>query len=198
MRRIDRYRREFEQVLPRIERHAGVAFRDVRCPARKDDLVAEAVALSWAWWVRLRRRGKRPQRFVGAIATFAARAVRSGRRLCGQERARDALSPLAQRRHAFAVLAIPAGSPRTGDPLADALRDNTRTPPDEQAGFRLDFPAWVAGYAPRDRRIIAVMLLGEGTTRIARRFSVSPARVSQLRRQYRADWRTFVGDRPCT
>src|SRR5688572_22872606 len=92
-------RQTFEQVLPRIERHARVHFRTVRCPHRREDLVAEALALSWKWWVRLKRRGKTPEDFVSALATFAARAAWSGRRLCGQERAQDVLSARAQRLH---------------------------------------------------------------------------------------------------
>ncbi len=194
MRSIDRDRRAFERALPRIERHARVAFRDVRCPDTRSDLAAEAVALSWTWWLRLRRRGKRPDRFVSAIATYAARAARSGRRLCGQERARDVLSPRAQRRHGFAVVGLPACGTLSGNPVAEALRDNTRTPPDEQVCFRLDFPAWVTTYGERDRRIIAVMLLGERTLMVSQRFGISPARVSQLRRQFCTDWRVFLGD----
>ena len=197
MRSIDRSRREFEHALPRIERYARVAFRDVRCPDKRSDLVAEAVALSWKWWLRLRQRGKRPARFVHAIATFAARAARSGRRLCGQERARDVLSPLARHRHGFSVSTLPANSTLAGNSIAEALVDNTRTRPDEQVCFRLDFPAWVTTYGERDRRIIAVMLLGERTLVIAGRFGISPARVSQLRRQFCTDWRTFLGEALC-
>jgi hypothetical protein len=44
------------------------------------------------------------------------------------------LSPLAQRRHGFAVGSLPAVSTLLGSVLEDALRDNTQTPPDEQAG----------------------------------------------------------------
>src|SRR5438874_727405 len=104
------YRQEFEWALPRIELHARIVFRDVACRQRQDDCIAEVIALSWSWWLRLRRRGKNPEEFVGAIATFAARAVRSGRRLCGQERAQDAMSPSAQRRHGFTVSPLPDGA----------------------------------------------------------------------------------------
>src|SRR5262245_35712536 len=71
----------FLQLLPRVERHARVAFRHVRCPHRRADAVAEVVALAWKWYVRLVRRGQDPASFVTALAAFAARAVRSGRGL---------------------------------------------------------------------------------------------------------------------
>ncbi len=53
-----RYGHEFERALPRIQLHAKVYFRDVVCPHRKADLLAEAVGLSFQWWLRLRKRGK--------------------------------------------------------------------------------------------------------------------------------------------
>jgi hypothetical protein len=145
---------EFLRALPRIRLHALIAFRDVRCRDRRDDCIAEVIALSWAWWSALDRRGRQPATFVAALARYAARAVRSGRRLCGQERARDALSPLAQKRRAFTVGRLPDGSSLAGNTFDEALCDNTQTPPDEQAAFRLDFAAWLRTQADRHRRII--------------------------------------------
>jgi len=68
------------------------------------------------------------------------------------------------------------------------------TPPDEQAAFRIDFPDWLTTRTERDRRIIGDMVVGEKTMHLARRFGISPARVSQLRREYHDDWRQFTGE----
>src|SRR4051794_24005508 len=105
----------FLRLLPRIERHGQITFRHLRCLDQKEEAIAEMVALCWKWFVRLARRGKAPERFPGALATFAARAVRSGRRACGQEPARDVLSAQAQRRHRFVVRSLPAKQ-SLGDP----------------------------------------------------------------------------------
>ena len=94
-------------------------------------------------FVRLVNRGKKPEQFPTAITAFAGRAVKSGRRLGGQQRAKDVMSPLAQRRHGFAVSSLPEFSSLDGNALEEAPHDNTQTPPDEQAAFRLDFPAWL-------------------------------------------------------
>ena len=83
----------FLTILPRIELHALVYFRGLRCPHRRDDAVAEAVALTWRWCVRLVERGKDPLSFPTVLAAYAARAVRCGRRLCGQGGGKDVLSP---------------------------------------------------------------------------------------------------------
>src|SRR5690349_3985594 len=89
----------FQLILPRLELHGRIFFRHVKCPHRRADAVQEMVALAWKWYLRLAERGKDVSDFVAAFITFAARAVKSGRRLCGQEKAKDVLSPVAQRRH---------------------------------------------------------------------------------------------------
>src|SRR5262245_756763 len=83
----------FLLILPRIEAHGRVVFRNVRCPHRREEFISEMVALVWLWCVRLHRKGKDPLQFPSALATFAARQVRSGRRLTGIEKPKDVLSP---------------------------------------------------------------------------------------------------------
>lgn len=202
-----RCRWEFEHALPRIRLHACIAFRDVRCRQKRDDCIAEVVALSWKWWLRLRQRGKNPLAFVSAIATFAARAVRSGRRLCGQERAKDVLSFLAQQFHSFRVESLPSstatahehlyGEARAQqqlDAFEERLQDNTQTPVPDQAAFRIDFPAWLSTLTARERRIIRAMARNERTKDLSTMFELSPARISQLRQEFHNDWQQFITD----
>jgi hypothetical protein len=159
------------------------------------------------WFLRLVRRRKDPARFPAAFAALAARAAASGRRLSGQERARDVLSPLAQRRHGFRVEPLPTsprvphealhGSPRrqrNQDAFEERLQDNTQTPVPEQAAFRLDFRAWRVMLSPRQRRLVRAMIRGERTGELARRFKVTPARVSQLRAEFRRSWLHYCGE----
>jgi hypothetical protein len=187
-------RAEFTRALPRIQLHAQIAFRDVPCGQRRDDCVAEVIALSWAWWSQLHRRGKQPATFVAALARYAARAVRSGRRLCGQERASDVLSSTAQRRKGFTVTPLGHDGNLGGPLMEQALRDNTQTLPDAQAAFRLDFAAWLRTQADRHRRIILELMIGERTADVSRRHGTTEGRISQLRRQYREDWHAFIGE----
>jgi hypothetical protein len=186
----------FLAILPRIVKHARFHFRDLRCRHRQDDAVAETVALAWKWFLRLTRRGKDASRFPVAFANYAARAAKNGRRLCGQEKARDALSPLAQQHRGFAVQSLPMASSMTGNVFDEALADNTQTPVPDQVGFRLDFPAWRLGRCKRDRRLIDELMVGERTLDVARRYGLTPARISQLRRVFHHDWRAFCGELP--
>jgi hypothetical protein len=187
----------FLAILPRIERHARICFRHLGCPQRRDDAVAETVALAWRWYLRLVERGKDPAEFVSTFAGYAARAVRHGRRVCGQEAGQEVLSLRAQARHGFVVLRLPAGpSTLNGSPLEEALLDNAVTPPPEAAAFRIDFPAWLASWPERDRRLIEALGLGERTLALADQFGLTPGRICQKRREHHGDWERFCGDLP--
>jgi hypothetical protein len=197
----DRLQAGFLTILPRIERHARIYFRDVGCTSKRQDLIAETVALSFAWFVRLQRKGKDATNFPGTLARYAARAVRCGRRLTGQERAKDVLSPVAQRRYGFSVASLPA-STRTSfekvysavrgqediDGWEERLRDNTLTPVPDQASFRLAYPQFVRSLGRRDRRMAHFLSMGNSAMEAARRFKLSPGRITQLRQRWCRDW----------
>jgi hypothetical protein len=182
----------FLSILPRIEKHASLYFRHIKCREQKADRVAEVVALAWKWFVRLAERGKDARQFPSCLADFAARAVRSGRRVTGQLKTKDVLSERAQQRHGFFVGKLPDYSTESTNPLAEALADNTRSPVPDQVQFRLDFPAWTWSRCQRDRRLIHDMATGERTKVLADRFGISQARVSQLRRDFHEDYARFT------
>jgi hypothetical protein len=190
---IEGLRREFERALPRIQRHAEFVFRSVCCRQKRDDCIAELVALSWKWWVRLRQRGKNPRSFASVLATYAARAVRSGRRLCGQESGKDALSPSAQIRRGFIATGSADLSAACGTVLEEALTDNMRTPVDEQVAFRLDFPVWLRTLTERNRDVVRDMMQSERTEDLSAKYGLSAARVSQLRQEFHRGWHLFLG-----
>jgi hypothetical protein len=193
-------------VLPRVETHGRIYFRHVS-PDRKEDLLAEMCGLAWKWFITLVRRGKNVLAFVSALATYAARAVNSGRRVCGHERRKDVLSPVARRHHGFAIEALPQATSTSHESLyasphgqerldafEERLHDNTVTPPPDQAAFRIDFPAWRLTHSERDRRLIDTLMLGGRTKEVSRLFGLSQGRISQKRRQLMEDWRRFCGE----
>ncbi len=85
----------FASALPRVHAVTRYHTRRVTCPVTREDLVAEAVALAWKYFAALTRRGHDPGAFVTAMARRAAQAALAGHRVCGAERADDALSRLA-------------------------------------------------------------------------------------------------------
>src|ERR1700688_2273616 len=191
---IDALQLRFLTLLPRIEVHGRIYFRHVKCPIQREEVIAEMVALCWKWFVSLARRGKDATRFPSALASFAARSVQSGRRLAGMERPKDVLSGRAQRQHGFVVEKLLDCSTLSSNLLTEALLDNTQTPVPDQVAFRNDFPAWRLSRTERDRRVIDDLMLGERTRDVANKFGLSPARISQLRRDFQADWLRFTAD----
>jgi DNA-directed RNA polymerase specialized sigma24 family protein len=182
--------------LPRFLAHARFAFRRVGCPEARADRVAETVALAWRHFAALARRGKKPERFVTTLALRCTQAVRAGRRLIGCEAGKDVLSPVAHVRHGFSVVRLPDRDRALEchplpDELAEALADNTRSAVPEQAAFRVDFPRWRASLRRRDRKVLDALAGGERTADAARRFGISPGRVSQLRREFERGWAEF-------
>jgi len=199
----------FMSIMPRIGDHARFYFRDLRCAVRRADCVAEVVAMAWRWFVRLAARGKDATQFVSVLASLAARAVRAGRRCCGQVGGNDVMNPVAQRRHNFRVGSLPSprqslealnevGSQRMQDYMEERLADNTRTPPADQAAFRIDFAVWLKTLTARERRIIRAMAMNERTKDLSQKFEVSPGRISQMRRDFKIGWERFVGDEMAT
>ena len=77
-------------------------------------------------------------------AFVAAFDLATGRRLCGQECGRDALSLSVQRRQGFTIQRLPDFSTLRSHPVAEAMQDNTRTEVPDQVAFRCDFPVWRA------------------------------------------------------
>ncbi len=61
--------------------------------------------------------------------------------------------------------------------------------------FRIDWPAWLATLTARERRLIRAMAQNERTKDLSRQFDLSPARISQIRREFREDWTRFCGER---
>src|SRR4051812_29295752 len=115
----------FLAIVPRIELHARIYFRHLKCPGKRDDAIAETVAVAWKWYLRLVEQQREISDFVSTLARYAASHVRAGRHLCGQERSKDVLSRLAQRRHGFFVQTLPeCESGLGGNEAIDALRDN--------------------------------------------------------------------------
>jgi hypothetical protein len=199
----------FLELLPRVEACARFAFRHLACPHQFQDYVQETVSLSWAWYRRLANKGKDASRFISALAAFAARAVRCGRRVAGQESIRDVLSPAAQRRGGFRIERLPTctrtamedryaapGGQRVLDAFEERLAAHGAASPAEAAGFRVDFREFLDVLSSRDREMMRFLSLGYSGKETAQRFRLSPGRVTQKRVRWCRDWFARHGEQP--
>lgn len=72
----------FLAILPTIEQYAELAHRHLVNFHDREDAIAETIALTWAWYYRLARRGRHTLASSKMLAQPAVRSVRAGRLLC--------------------------------------------------------------------------------------------------------------------
>jgi hypothetical protein len=179
----------FEKMLPAIVRHAKFAFRYMP-PDPREEAVAEVVANCWAAFSRLVERGKQEVASPSALARYAVAQVRDGRRVAGRESPKDAMSQIAQHRKGFGIGQLDHFD-RDGGSWREVVVEDRRAGPAEIAACRLDFASWLRLLPRRLRKIALTLANGESTSDAATKFSVTPARISQMRLWLRVHWDVF-------
>ena len=182
----------FLAMLPQIRRQAFAAFRNQRCESR-EELIQEVVANSYRAWVLLVRRGKESVAYATPLAQYAIRQVRDGRRVGGHQSAQDIMSASASKLHGFKVERFDQRDQQTGI-WKEQLVEDRRAGPAATAAARLDLAAWYRTLSLRNRKIASALSMGETTADVARRYALSPGRVSQLRVWLRKHWEQFQAD----
>ena len=186
-----RWQQDFVRILPAIQTHASIRFRKLP-PQRKEDAVAESVAVAAVNYQRLAAAGRLNRAYVSSLAGFSVRHAAQDRRIGGRQSSGDVLSPLAQKKHGFAVSSL--NNPHDYYGLRPRIIDRGDYTPADAAAFRIDFERWLNDQCGRDRRIIRRLIGGDGTGEVARRFGLSEGRVSQLRRKFERGWAVFQRD----
>lgn len=187
------WQERFLEILPTIRRQARVAFRN-EPPERRQDLVAEVTANSWVSFVRLMERGLESIVYATPLARYAIRQVRSGRKTGSRLNVRDVSSEYAQRSRGFHVERLDRYD-RDSQEWEELIVEDRKAGPAETAACRIDFHDWLASLPRKLRRIAETLANGETTKTAARRFRLSPGRISQIRRQLKEDWEAFHGEK---
>lgn len=182
----------FLAMLPTIERAAKIAFRRLD-PESREERTQEVICNACQAYARLAEQEKTARACPSALARFAIAQVREGRQVGGHLNGHDLLSPYCQRRKGLIVERLDSVVSEYGLCHAMLLEDR-RAGPAATAASRIDFVAWLKTLPARIRKIALLLATGESTQAAARRFSLSPARISQLRRELRAAWQRFQGE----
>ena len=182
----------FLEMLPQIRAQARYAFRK-ELPARRQELIAEVIANCWVAFVRLLERGLEDVIYPTPLVQYAIRQTRDGRKVGGRLNVRDVSSSYAQRRKGFRVARLDRYNQRKEEWKEVLVEDKTAGPA-EIAISRIDFGTWLKSLPLAKRQVARALALGETTKRTARRFRVTPGRVSQLRRELQNSWESFQGE----
>ena len=179
----------FLVMLPLIETHARLVFRRLD-PEARDDAVQEVLANAFVAFARLVERQRADEAYPSALARFAVAQFRDGRRVGNRMNVRDVLSPYAQKRKRIPVERLDRFDETRGEWMEAVVEDH-RTPVVDQVAFRCDFPDWLKSLPARTRRIVQELALGHSTSDVAKRFGVTPGRISQMRREMHESWQEF-------
>ena len=183
---------EFLTMLPQIRRQASLAFRGLG-PELREELIQEVIANAYQSFDRLAQQGKAALAYPTPLAQFAIRQVRAGRRVGSRLNSLDILSGKARRTRGLIVESLDQRDPQSGT-LNHLLIEDRHAGPAETATARMDMRAWLGTLTKRHRRIAKALALGETTNAVARKFGLSPARISQLRSWFRQHWEQFQAE----
>jgi hypothetical protein len=182
----------FLTMLPTITRIAHQNFNHLD-PEAKDEATAEVVAAAFIMFVGLVRDGREALAYPSVLASYGVRRVRIGRLAATPMNCKDISSTYCQLRKGVSVDRLDQYDREEGGWQEILVEDKHATSADV-ARVRLDFADWLRMLSRRTRRIAEVLATGETTGSVAKRFHVSPSRISQLRRQLMESWLVFVGD----
>ena len=183
----------FLAMLPEIREYARYEFRKLK-PEAREDAVEEIVCAACAAFARLAAQGKLHAAYPSALVRFAAKQFRSGRRLGCKLNIKDLSSDHCRLQKHIALDRLDRWDREEGQWI-EVLVEDHRAGPAATAAARIDVGDWFQRMGPRDRRMAQALAVGERTTDVAKRFGISPARVSQKRWEFRSNWEKFQSER---
>jgi hypothetical protein len=187
--RIPSWHPRFLAIVPAIRRTAEICFRKLR-PDLRQEMVQEVIANALLAYWRLVERGREHLACPSALARFAIAQVRHGRQVGSRLNVRDVSSRYAQQRKGFHVERLDQFNEEENCWQEIIVEDKKSTPADI-AIIRIDFADWLGNMPSLRRKIAQCLATGESTFAAAKRFAVSPSRISQLRREFQASWDAF-------
>ncbi|HEX5102404.1 MAG TPA: LuxR C-terminal-related transcriptional regulator [Pirellulaceae bacterium] len=168
-------KRDYQKAtLPVVRARARVVFQghaDVR------DKVNDAISVGWE--LSLTAPPGTPPK---SIAYYACLQVKIGRQFRQSERSIDGPNPRRRKKpqrevaDVGKVLARPGNNPAA---IATVL---------------MDYTAWLPSLTDREQELLEAFLRGDSTKELARRYRISPARVSQIRRELVEYWQAFTSE----
>ena len=189
---IPKWHKDFLAMLPKIRQHAAVSFRHLK-PEAREESVQEVVANALRAYVRLVQLKKVSLAFPTVLARFGVAQVRDGRKVGGHLNVHDVSSDYAQQQKGFHVERLDQYD-RNEESWLEVFIEDRKSGPAAVAMMKMDFTAWLKSLPYRVRRIAKLLATGERTSTVAEKFTLSPGRISQLRRELAQSWKKFQGE----
>lgn len=162
------------ELVPATERRVQQVFAGA---PDYEELACDALSRAW----ELSKHPSAARATATQIAYYACLQVKLGRQF--SESQRSTTGPNQQRK---------PKPRRVGNGRMEQLLDGHHADPADLAALKLDYDAWLLTLTDRERECLEAFLQGETTQDVAKRIGVSPARVSQIRRELVTFWRAFT------
>jgi hypothetical protein len=173
----------FVAMLPEIEQRLRRAFRHLDADAREDS-VEEGVVHALLSYSRLHDQGRTGQVSPSTLAWYAALQVKRGRPVAGRMNGKEPLSRYGQLGNGIRV-------DQTQGQWIETLVEDKRASVADQVAAKLDVGAWFATLTRTTRQIAKDLAFGCSTSEVAKKYGVTPGRISQLRRTLEESWVAF-------
>jgi hypothetical protein len=180
-------------MMPTIAAYARLAFRH-QSPEARQEAIEECLANALVAYVRLVQLDKVSLAYPTVLARYAVAQVNDGRKVGGHLNIHDVSSAYCQRQKQIIMERLDHFDEEENQWQEAVVQDTRTAPVPDIVAFRCDFPEWLNRLSSRNRRIALKLATSETTSRVARMFKVSAARVSQLRKEFKLAWEGFHGE----
>ena len=187
-----RWHRVLLPMLPSIRRYARNACRHHN-PDVREEFVQAVVCNVCSAVARLAELGKLDLCYPSVLARFGIAQVKDGRMTGGHLNCKDISSRYCQRLKGVVVERLDHFD-EEDNAWAETIVEDKTAGPFDIVRTKLDVADFFDRLPRRTRRIAQFLSLGNRTADAARKFGVSQGRVSQLRRELAASWKTFTDD----
>ena len=186
---------KFLDLLPLITKTARIAFAKYDTD-RREEAVQNVHALAFHNLKQLAEKGRLEEAKATPLAWFAIGRHRAGRIFGVSSSSTDAMGE-ACRHLGRSNVRHYGHCPNISDTFeSEATVMDARYPVSKAVQFKIDFfEDWYQQQSPRDKEIIRDLAMGEMPSHVAKKFGLSPARITQFRRKYAASWYTFISDK---
>ena len=188
----EHHRQQFLAMLPAITRVARQTFSDLDAE-EEEEAVAEVVATALIMFVGLVERGKEDLAYATVLAAYSIRRVRTGRQAATPRNICDVSSMHCRLNKGVKVERLDRFDPNEGGWQAVLVEDK-HAGPAEIAAARIDIGEFFGRLKPRDQEVAGFLAEGNTTNDAAKRFRVSPSRISKMRRGFYDSWQRFQGE----
>ena len=179
------------QILPILSRTVPRVVNPSDCED-SEELVQDTLATAAEMLQSLEKAGRKIP--AKSVAFYSIQRAKSGRRAY-QSGASDPLSPVFRTRNTSAIVPIDAPMQSEGEgsrTMSDFIGAPTEDP-SETALRRIDWESFLGTLASREKQILSCIADGWRNMDIARRFKVTPARITQMKREIAERIKQFMG-----